>query len=226
MMHGKDRRDRAGYTIIELLIAATLLVLVGGSALRASIRGLELFRTNSAIGEVNARSGRAIERVTRELVSAGVLTLDPQLVPTPPLPTPWSSSLEFRTAADWTAGAVAWGDLQRIDWQLGGGELLNDLDDDGDGLVDEGDVVLNQDVGGTNRTVVLVTGVAELLEGELANGLDDNGNGMVDEAGLCFERTGGTLNVHVTLERLAPSGQRTMTRTLEDALRLRNGQTP
>ena len=221
------RKHAAGYTLVELIIAGALLIIVAGGALRASLRGLELFRTNSANADVNARSGRAIERIMRELVSAGGLTLDPALTLTPPLPTPWASSLEFRSASTWTAGALVWGDLRRIAWQLGGGELANDADDDGDGLIDEGDIVLTEDVGGANeRSVVLVTGVAELLVGELPNGLDDNGNGMVDEAGLCFDRTGGTLNVRVTLERLAPQRQAILSRTLEDSLRLRNGLTP
>jgi hypothetical protein len=106
--------------------------------------------------------------------------------------------------------------------ELDEGELDDGADNDGDGLVDEGRVVLIEDQGGAaERRVVLTNGVAELQDGEEANNADDNGNGLVDETGLSFSATGETVFVRLTCQRRTDDG-RLLVQAAETAVRLRN----
>jgi prepilin-type N-terminal cleavage/methylation domain-containing protein len=211
----------SGYTLLELLVTLVLLSVVLGGVFQATERGMDLFRQNSVRGEVNARAGRLIQRVTKELLAVDASTLVPDLIPPAVGPYPGSNTLDFRAAESW-AGIVVTGPPMRIAWELEAGELQNDQDDDGDGLVDEGQAVLTRSVGQADELrIVLANGVCEYLAGELPNGLDDNGNGLEDEPGLCFARAGTAILLQVSLERPDGSGS-SVVRTQQTSLTLRN----
>ena len=73
------------------------------------------------------------------------------------------------------------------------------MDNNGNGIVDEGLIALITDPGGAaERREVLARFVAARLEGEEENGLDDNGNGLVDERGFSLVREGRLLEVRIT----------------------------
>ena len=96
------------------------------------------------------------------------------------------------------------------------------MDELPDELIDECEAVLVMDENGPDeQTIVLAHEIREFLEGETQNGLDDNGNGLVDERGLCFERTGDDLALRLTLESRDREG-RLVTRTLETSVYPRN----
>ena len=119
-------------------------------------------------------------------------------------------------------GAPTWSSLTRIGFAYEPGEIDDAIDDGGDGLVDEGQLVMVQDVGtAAERTLVLASSVRELLEGELPNAADDNGNGLQDEGGVSFELVGETLLIRLSLER-RDSDNQLLTRTVETGIRLRN----
>ena len=182
-----------------------------------SMRAAGAFAQSSATGDLDARSARAMRRVSAELLGARWSTIDPL----PALPF-GSDDLEFEHSADTAGGAVAWGTRSRIQMELAGGELDNGLDDDGNGLVDERSIVLVHDADlPSERRATILSGVGELLEGELPNVLDDNGNGLIDEGGLSFSAQDGTLTIRLTVQRTGPGG-RVLTRTQTLDLVLRN----
>jgi prepilin-type N-terminal cleavage/methylation domain-containing protein len=210
-------RERAGFTLIEVLIAMTISAIVLGSAVTAAQRGVDAYRRSATNSALDAKVARALDRIKRELVGAGRDTLIP--VPAAPF---GSQVLEFQTEASWAGAAVAWGSSVQINWEPAPGELDNGIDDNGNGLVDEGVVVRIVDPGGPGEErVVLVRGVSELHEGELSNGIDDDGNGLIDEQGLSFDLNGDTLNVRLSLESRGPNGT-LLVRTLETSITLRN----
>jgi len=101
-------------------------------------------------------------------------------------------------------------------------EVNDGIDNDGDGLVDEGQVVLVRDVGAPNAVrTVLVRGVSELLQGEQANGADDNANGVVDERGFNIRRVGDLVSVRLSVEGVDDGGNLTV-RTVETSFKVRN----
>jgi hypothetical protein len=102
------------------------------------------------------------------------------------------------------------------------GETANGVDDNKNGLVDEGQLVLTRNNGQANQqSVVLAHRVAKLLEGETLNHADDNGNGLIDESGFCVFREGNLLRIRLTLQRSLRPGQ-IIQATVETGVRLRN----
>jgi prepilin-type N-terminal cleavage/methylation domain-containing protein len=209
---------RGGFTLIELMVTLSVLSLV--------LIGMGVFqlRSNNASKSMLARSAaetrarRALDRVAEELTGVGHTLLFPD-----PSTSFGTSAITYQRSTGVSAtGTVTWGTQSRLELELEPGETDNGHDDDGDGLVDERRLVLIRDFGtAAAKTVVLCSGVAELLEGETANGADDNGNGVVDEAGFNVRRVGDLLTARLTV--LVPlGGERSTGSTLETSIVLRN----
>lgn len=217
------RNARAGFTMIEVVVAVSLLVLLMSSAILAAKGGHGAFRATQNTTDVETRIRRALDRAAIELLSVGEEELFPN--PTGQFGT---SDLLYRQARSWNGNegdavnglSILWGDQNRLAFEQERGETDDGTDEDGDGLVDEGCLVLTRDVGGDDRRAVLCTGVRELLEGEIANGADDNGNGIIDEAGFNIHRVGDVLYLRLSLEEPGETGS--IVRTLETSVRLRN----
>lgn len=209
--------DRSGLTLLETTIVMVLLSVVLGAAIMVLRQGQMNFDRTVSNAVVESAGNRALNRIARRLTGAGATTLFP--VPEAPL---GSSAVSFQEVEGWNAGAPVWSSDAEIRLEYEPRELDNDLDDDGDGLVDEGQVVQVENLGEADeRRVVLVRGVREYLEGETADGFDENGNGLEDERGLSFQLDGNEMIVRLTLLRPDPQGAITM-RTLQTSISLRN----
>ena len=219
LLHRKSLR---GFTLLETVIAGSLLSILLGSSVLALQRGLELQRWVMVKGDLNSRASRGLNRVSRKLIGAGFNSISPDLTTPVGADTVWSSTLDIQLGADWSDDILVWGDTSQIALELSNSEIDNGIDDNNNGLIDEQVVVLLINPGlADEQRVVLVNGVSEYLEGETFNGLDDNGNGLVDETGLCFSLDGELLSVMLSVERIGPDGT-TIVRTQETTIGLRN----
>lgn len=208
---------RAAFSILELLIAMMILTMLLGVIGMTVMRGGGAFKQGVAASVVEGQARRAVDRIADEFSGARVASLAP--VPAAPF---GASTLDFDESAGYAAGLVIPGTTSRIALQSHPSDPDDGIDNNGNGLVDEGQIVLRRDVGlATETSVVLVPWVREFSQGETENGVDDNGNGLIDERGLSFEIVGQTLNIRVTLERLDPD-QQPIVRTVETSVRLRN----
>jgi hypothetical protein len=195
------------------LILGILLGAIGMTVLR----GGGAFKYGMAAGAVEAQARRAIDRIAEQFTAAESSNLTPN-----PLAPFGSSTLDFRGSTGYAAGAPTWGPTTRVQFQYDPGEVDDGLDNDGDGIVDEGRVVLIENFGlPDQRSQVLCLYVREFLAGETSDGVDENGNGLIDERGLSFELTGQILTIRLSLERLDPDNN-VLVRTVETAVRLRN----
>jgi hypothetical protein len=185
------------------------------SAVMAARGGLGAFRATQETSDAEARVRRALDRAVFELLSAGASELLPD-----PSGEFGTGDLQFRKAIGLNGTVPQWGPTISLAREYATEELDDDVDNDGNGLVDDGVLVLTRDVGGDERRVILCRGVRELLEGEVADGDDDNGNGVRDEAGFNVHRVGQVLFVRLSVEEALESG--TIVRTLETSVRLRN----
>ena len=216
----RNRRTSApssGFTLIEVVLAAALMIsflLAIGFAMQ---RMSSAYRAGSVENQVEQNAHRLLEFVVGQIADAGVAGLDPQ-----PTTDFGSSTLTFRHAAGYAAGAVVWGPEFQILWELEQGELNDGLDNNGNGLADEGNVVFVRNPGLPSEVrVTKGHWVREFLEGEVPNLADDNDNLLTDERGLSFHLQESVMTVRVSLERLHPEG-RSITRTVETSVRLRN----
>jgi prepilin-type N-terminal cleavage/methylation domain-containing protein len=216
-MNKVHRNGRAAFTIVELSVAMLILAILLGAIGMTVMRGGGAFKQGIAAGAVEAQARRAIDRIAEQFASAQASNLNPN-----PLPPFGSNTLDFRNSTGFAAGAPTWGATTRLQFQYDPGELDDGVDNDGDGIADEGRVVLMENFGLPNQvTQVLCLHVREFLEGETANGADQNGNGLIDERGLSFELVGQTLTIRLSLERLDADNNR-LVRTVETGVRLRN----
>lgn len=214
----RRRTGQSGFTIVEMAVAGALVLLLLSSALLAARGGMGAFRATQDASDVEARVRRALDRVVFELLSAGKSELFPA----------WddldgdfgTDDLNFAKVTGLAGTTPQFGAVHNLTVELAPGESNDGLDNDGNGLVDDGVLVLTRDVGGTEVRIVLCRGVRELLEGEIADGGDNNENDVSDEAGFNIHRVGEVLFVRLTLEQPVETG--IIMRTLETSVRLRN----
>lgn len=209
---------RAGFTILEASIAITVIAIVILSVTTTVDRSGGAFTASTSAADLDALARRALDRVARDLATVVGTSLSPNGT----LPGQSVDSLDYRTNTGWNGAAVTTGLLNRIERELDPAELDDGLDNDSDGLVDEGVLVWREDPGQPGeRSTRRASYVAELLEGETANGVDDNGNGLVDESGFCIQITGNVMTLRLTLQRVDATGQ-LLTSTVETSVLIRN----
>ena len=211
------RSARSGFTLYEVAITVGLLGLVFAATGMVSRSTSDLANWTGEKSRTEARARRALDRVVEELAMAGRGTLDPD-----PAQPNWTEELEFQCVTGVAGFVPIWGPLTELLWEREPAELDDGQDNDGDGLVDEGRVVLVRNSGGVNeRRVVLCSGVAEFAQGESAAVGDENGNGLEDERGFSLQRDGELLTVFLTLQEQVESAQ-VLTTSVRTSLRLRN----
>lgn len=210
-------RSESGMTLVEVSMALTLLFVFTGATFLAVNRSSAAYRVEAVRARLGARAQRALDEVAQRLREADFSSITPPAVGAPSSTT----RLDFQRARgfDDATGTVQWGLVERIVLEYDPLETDDDADNDGDGLVDEGRLVLVQDADlPSEQRVVLCTSVSEALEGEvLGDGGDDNGNSLADERGFCAELVGRTLVLRLTLAEADPDGHlifETATRTV------------
>jgi len=216
--NSRQRNRRRGLTLIELLFSMSLigLVITLGSQVSDSARGA--FVSTSSASQIEARLRTALDRVAMHIENASAATFDPALTGA----FNDSSTLSMQSVTDIVGGALVLGNVEIITYQNDPADPVDNVDNDGDGLVDEGRLVLIRNAGTPNpRTVVICKNVRRFLEGEEAIGGDDNGNGLAEEAGFLILRDGNLLTIQLTLEESGSNGEM-ITRTSSTSVMLRN----
>jgi hypothetical protein len=212
------RARRAGFMQIDLMIGLTLLSMILGALATASRSGTSLFQSGMVRSQLEIQTTRTLGKIRRQMFVSELASIAG--VPQAPF---WDDELVFDQPDDFSSDVGMLGTKStRIEFGYEDGELDDGIDNDSDGMIDEGVVILTRDVGGPEeQAVVLCRDVRELLEGEIQNGLDDNGNGLIDEKGLSFDINGQNLTVRLTLEGRDRIGN-VITRTLVTSIWLRN----
>jgi hypothetical protein len=217
-LRARNRAAReAGTTLIEMLIVSSVLGVVLCSISMMGIASDHAYRTGTATSQLETQAVVTTERIVADLRTAVNDSLSPD-----PGAGVGASSIEYVQAIGLDAGDVVWSGLRRLAFEYEVGEVNDGIDNNGNGVSDEGRIVLTEDIGGAGeRRRTLTHWVSEYLSGEEPNGVDDNGNGLIDEQGFVVERLGESLVIRLTLERGDAQG-RTLTRTTRTSARLRN----
>ena len=216
-MHIQSRTHRrAGFTIVELALAMGVLGLALGMAGMITRTGTAAYRSAEAGRQLEQNLHRALDIVITELEATGSDFLDPT-----PVDGLAYKTIEYQHLLLQGTDVVP-GPTSRLAFEYETGEIDDGIDNNGNGLVDEGVLVLVRNVGLTSQQrVVLCHGVRELLEGEIANGIDDNGNLLDDEPGFFIQIRGRVVTIRLSIEGIGPQGQ-ILVRTAESSARMRN----
>ena len=212
-------RGRRGFSLVELTIAIGLLGLVTGGVLMVFDSTNRAFQSANASIELSRTARRTVDRLTEIVAFARRSSVSPAA---PGAQAPFSTrQIDFQTAEAFAGGAATWSNTQRLEFQSSPFDPDDGVDNDQNGVVDDGLVVWTTDLGlADERSVVLARGVRELQARETANGADDNANGLIDEPGLCFDFDGQRVVVRLTLERVL-AGRR-VTHTAVRSVTFRN----
>ncbi|MEQ8763406.1 MAG: prepilin-type N-terminal cleavage/methylation domain-containing protein [Planctomycetota bacterium] len=136
------KRTTSGFTLIEVV---TTLALLGVTLAAASETLVGTVRSQSSVslrGVLDDQMRRLQNNVESLLEPAGLQTLLEI-----PLAPATSRSIRFRTMLGYDAtSGPQWGNALRLTFRAAPGEELNGDDDNGDGRVDEGSLVLSDGV--------------------------------------------------------------------------------
>lgn len=208
-------KRRRGFTLLEMMIALTLMSVVIGAAISVASSGRSAFTSAAGRARVESKVRRTLERAMAELQPARTGALLPDCITGSP-------SVTFQPLSTVTGGVAVWGTSRRLARVASAEDADDGADNDGDGVIDEGDLVLTIDPGGLSEfSITLCTQVTEMFPGEILNGLDDDGNGVVDERGFSVEALGDLLTIRLSVAE-PEAGGGVVTAAIVTSITLRN----
>jgi prepilin-type N-terminal cleavage/methylation domain-containing protein len=194
------RGRRAGFTLIETVIAMALIGLVLAKLTLVMDEAQRAHRDESVAMALEDQAMELMDRISFAIIGASRDKLEPTLG------APFhGEEISYQVSLGVEDGKVVWSDPEKI------------------GLTPEsGQVYWGQNVGQLNeRKVIWANTVSEMLEDELLNGVDDNGNDLADELGLAFVIDGDSVTIRLSLERTSHAGK-TIQVTKETTVTCRN----
>jgi len=202
---------RRGMTLIEIAISVLILAGVLGVPVMLLHSGSRSYAVETASTAASEELRKGIDDISTRLSTAfasGVLLIGQTEVQ-------YNRCVGYQSgsAGGVTPGALK-GPMEQIRFEYSPTDPDDGLDNDGDGLVDEGLAVW---IEGTHR-VTLADTVPEVQDGEIpGNWIDDNGIGLVDEEGLAFKVSASSIEVYLTVASPDADGNpimRSMKRTI------------
>jgi prepilin-type N-terminal cleavage/methylation domain-containing protein len=195
----RGKSPRGGFTLIEIMIAVTLLALVLANLYMVFGDTNKAMRARESTFETEVEARRVLDRIAMRVIGAELDTLEiPSSSPNS------SASIDFNVNLGFDEGQVQWSPGQRIAH-------------DGTSQVSWAESPGQED----ERRAVWTNHAAQLLQGEEMNGEDDNGNGLIDERGLEFHVQGKMVVISLTIEKVGPGGKLS-TKTVSTRVTCRN----
>ncbi len=196
-------RSQGGFTLIELLITTALLGAVMGSAILFSVSSSQLHREASMRATAQTKARRILDRIVSEIAYAERDSLLPDATGGS-----GTNDIRFNRIEGMVGGVAVPGVTMRLWREPSPTDPDDGIDNDGNGLIDEGRLVLVRDDGGpAERSTVLVNTVRELFEGEARGNLvDENGNGVIDESGFFVHSNANLLTIGISIDECGLDG--------------------
>jgi hypothetical protein len=193
--------SRAGWTLIEVLLAATFTVGLVTKAAFVMNSAIMLAGDETASMHYEDQARRVMDRIALAVMGSDRDSLVPQIEEL------HTNRIRYSFSLGLEDGEVVWSAPEEIAF-LGGAETSAVEWRENPGAAEE-------------RRVVWTSLVSPLLEGEEVNGADDNGNGLIDEDGLSFVLEGNRIVIRMTLRRPEVDG-RVVAESVEHIVTCRN----
>src|SRR5262245_47463761 len=136
-MRPRRHGSRQGFTVMEILLGVVLLAVVSTPVALAVGGAVRAYRSESAVARLDGRAQDAIAQITERLQQADQAAVTPAGVAAPAS----TAVIDFQRALDFVDDAVVWSNPERLALEADPGDPADGLDNDGDGMVDEGRVV-------------------------------------------------------------------------------------
>lgn len=215
-----ERRREAGFTLLEMMVAASILTVIAGGIFSLMNTGIDTYRIGMKTADIERRTAKVLEQISDDLSAAGRNVVFP--VPTHPNTSHHVTFQKNLGYSGGTTGVIQWSPMVKIALRPDPDDPNDGKDNNGNGLVDECVIVRIVNLGQPDeRSTILTRWVREYIEGEEPNGIDDNGNGLVDEPGLSFDVIGDVWTVRLTLEQFDAKG-RLVTHSMNTSVKTRN----
>jgi prepilin-type N-terminal cleavage/methylation domain-containing protein len=199
-MRRAPHRTRAGFTLLEMIIAIGLVALVVTNIVMAMDSSTKAYEAGASQVEVEDQARRTLDRIALAVMGSSREGLAPgQEFPL------HTDSLTYQLNLGYQDGEVVWSDPERIRREEVAAQITWSK---------------NPGIPGEQR-VVWTKWVSEYMKGEVFNGIDDNGNGLIDENGLSFTIDENLVTIRLTLEKIGPDGN-PVTVPLETQVDVRN----
>ncbi|MEM8709530.1 MAG: prepilin-type N-terminal cleavage/methylation domain-containing protein [Planctomycetota bacterium] len=183
-------RRRAGFSLVEVIIAISVLVLIAVNVGMVSRVGRSAAESGVLMLRVDDELHLTMDRISLALMAADSEEVDG--LAAAPLPSDW---VQYQAALGTNDGEVVHGPVEDVSWRPAG---------DGNGTVQWRERPDEE----TERQIVWSKHVPIAYQSEILENLeDDNGNDLLDEAGLAFTKDARTINIHVTVEREGEDGR-------------------
>lgn len=193
-------KQRAGLTLLELMLVLVLLAIVSVKAFSAVHVVNESLSQETREIALEDQARRVLRRIAYEIMGANRGSLIP--VASAPMS---SDDMLYQVNLGIQNGAVIWSDPEEVALEEDRGKVYWSENPDTE----------------AERRVVWTSLVAPYLEGEIPNGMDDNGNGLIDERGLSFVIDRDSVTVRLTLERMLEGGE-SVIQTVQTTVTCRN----
>lgn len=209
---------KGGFTIVEMVVSTGILSILLGFLVTFLTSSQSAADQTRLFDEVENKLGRSLQRIGDELRSVADDSIweDLEGMAGP------SEQLTFQSVVSLDGGVATLGPIVRIGAELDTSEMLDNIDNDGDGLVDERVLYLTRNLGEADeQRVLLCRNVTEYYVGETLDNTDENGNGLVDEPGFHIARQGDRLFVRLAV-RVERSDGQSFEREGEISIEIRN----
>jgi prepilin-type N-terminal cleavage/methylation domain-containing protein len=195
-----NARRNAGFTLIEIVIALSILVMVAANIVMVTRSSTAAYESGASLSALDMQLDRTMDRIALALMAARKDSL------TPPNSAPlWTPAMTFDQSMGFDDGVEVVSDTERIELVAGPEQVVWKSRPDTP----------------EERKVVWTNWVRQYFRGEQFNGLDDDMNGLTDETGLSFTIDDNRVTIRLTLERDGP-GHELLTRTQETTVTCRN----
>lgn len=192
-------RVRAGFTLIEVVVAATLTGLIIANLYMVFGDSSKAIRAKTVEFDTEVEARRVLDRIAMNVIGAERSTLD--VASEAPIS---GNSINYHVSNGFSENRVELSPVRRIAHD--GTKQIS--------WAESPDTA-------SERKAVWTSHAAQFLDGEVENGIDDNGNGLIDESGLSFDVDGQMVVIRLTIRRQAPDGTLTK-KTLETRVTCRN----
>ena len=131
----------AGFTLLEIVIVMLIFSIISTAALTLLISSQNVFGSGTTIANLENQARRIVEQLANEIQQSSVSRLSPA----PPALPEYLDSMTYQINIGYVNGVIQWSTPITLAFQYAAGETDDGIDNNGNGMIDEGFLTRTQD---------------------------------------------------------------------------------